>query len=165
MFYRLLKLLLRNQKNVNVYVAESPMMLVQHGKFTFCLQHGHNSGSSSYGIPFYGLDRMARKLPRLFNRVIDILLVGHIHTPASIDANYIVTNGSMVGGTELSINKMQVASPPSQKIFLFDNDHGIHRETNIHLEDRVSLNPDKNGILTKYYDPMDEVPARRMRKT
>lgn len=62
----------------------------------------------------------------------------------------ILVNGSMPGGSDLSVNKMQTAALPSQKIFYFDHKNGIHRETNIRLADRPELVPDENGIYTAY---------------
>lgn len=150
LFYQILRDALRHQPNINVYVSESPTMLVQHGKYNFCLQHGTNFGGSSMGIPFYGMDRVARRLPKLYNMPIHYLLAGHIHQPANIDNGYIITNGSMMGGSDLSVNKMFLASAPSQKIFLFDKNHGVHRETNIYLDEMPQLTADCNNIYTSY---------------
>jgi hypothetical protein len=150
LFYQIMRDALRNQPNIHIYVSESPTMLVQHGKFNFCLQHGTNFGGSSSGIPFYGMDRVARRLPKLYNMPIHYLLAGHIHQPANIDNGYIITNGSMMGGSDLSVNKMFLASAPTQKIFLFDKNHGLHRETNIYLDEMPQLVADRNNIYTAY---------------
>lgn len=148
-FYRSLKQTLENQKNVKVYVSESPSMVVQHGDFTFLLTHG-DAARGWMGIPFYGLERMFRRLPNLYNMMIHYQLCGHHHQPANIGDSKILLNGSLVGGSELSINRIGLSNLPAQKIFYFDKKHGINRETNIHLADPVILDPDENGIYTAH---------------
>jgi hypothetical protein len=56
----------------------------------------------------------------------------------------------MVGGSNLSINRMNTLSVPSQKMFYFDSEKGVNRETNLYLEDLTELTPDKNNIFTPY---------------
>lgn len=148
-FYRSLKQALANQKNVSVFVSESPSMVVQHGKFLFLLTHG-DAARGWMGIPFYGLERMFRRLPNLYNMMIHYQLCGHHHQPANIGDSKILLNGSLVGGSELSINRIGLSNLPAQKIFYFDKNHGINRETNIHLSDPVVLKPDEHGIYTAH---------------
>jgi hypothetical protein len=76
--------------------------------------------------------------------------VGHFHQPASIGDSKVLLNGSLVGGSELSINRMGLTNLPSQKLFYFDKKHGINRETNLHLADPVQLEADENGIFTAW---------------
>jgi len=134
--------------NIKVYVSESPLMLVQHGQFTFSYSHGDNV-KSYMGIPFYGLDRMVKKITSMFNKYIHYFCVGHFHDPASLSDNIFI-NGTMVGGSNLSINRMNTLSVPSQKMFYFDLEKGVNRETNLYLEDLTELTPDKNNIFTPY---------------
>jgi hypothetical protein len=123
-------------------------MLIRNGKFNFALNH--NSDVMSYmGIPYYGLDRKARRVDSLYGMKIHYKLGGHFHVPANLGDETIL-NGTMVGGSDLSVNKMQMATMPSQKIFYFDRDHGIHRESNLYLADPVILEPDEHGIYTTY---------------
>jgi len=149
LFYRSLKQTLINQKNVKVFVSESPSMVVQHGNFIFLLNHG-DAAKGWMGIPFYGLERMFRRLPNLYNMIVHYELVGHHHQPANIGDSKVLLNGSLVGGSELSINRMGLTNLPSQKLFYFDKKHGLNRETNLHLEDPVQLKADKNGIFTEW---------------
>ena len=149
LFYRSLKQALINQKNVKVFVSESPSMVVQHGNFIFLLNHG-DAAKGWMGIPFYGLERMFRRLPNLYNMIVHYELVGHHHQPANIGDSKVLLNGSLVGGSELSINRMGLTNLPSQKLFYFDKRHGLNRETNLHLEDPVQLKADKNGIFTEW---------------
>ena len=136
------------QKNIKFYVSKSPTMLVQNGKFNFALNH-FDSVPAWNGIPYYGLDRMARRLSDLYNVRIHFKLGGHFHVPSNL-GDEILINGTMVGGSVLSVNKMWVTSRPSQKIFYFNKNYGIHRETNLHLADPMTLTVDENGIYTAY---------------
>ena len=149
LFYRALKQTLINQKNVSMYISESPSMVVQHGNFIFLLNHG-DAAKGWMGIPFYGLERMFQRLPNLYNMVVHYELVGHHHQPANISDSKILLNGSLVGGSDLSINRMGLSNIPSQKLFYFDKTHGINRETNLHLKDPVQLTADKDGIFTDW---------------
>jgi len=128
--------------------AHFPTMLVQHGDFVFALNHNDNVKGWA-GIPYYGLDRKARRMDGLYGMQIHYKLGGHFHSPAELNDETLL-NGTMIGGTDLSVNKMMVATRPSQKIFYLDDKHGIHRTTNLYLADRVTLTPDANGIFTAY---------------
>ena len=88
------------------------------------------------------------------NMLIDYELCAHHHQPANL-ADKILMNGTVVGGSDLSINKMGVTNLASQKIFYFHPRYGINRESNINLSDEVVLRPDDNGIFTHYTDRMD----------
>ncbi len=145
-FYRALQTALIHQPNVKVYVSESPSMIVKHGNFIFLLNHGDNA-KGYMGIPFYGLERMFRRLHDLYSMKIDYQLIGHHHQPLNI-SDRIIMNGSLPGGSDLSINRMGITNLPSQKIFYFDPEHGINRESNLHLADSIKLTPDEHGIFT-----------------
>ena len=148
LFYRGLQTALKEQPNVRVYVSESPSMVVRHGGFSFLYNH-LDSVRSWAGIPYYGLERMSRKLPGLYNMIIDYVVGGHHHQPTDLGDELFI-NGCFPGGSELSINKMHVSSRPSQKIFYFDEGRGINRKTDIYLADPVQLEADANGIYTPY---------------
>lgn len=145
-FYRSLKAALKHQKNVKVYVSESPSMIVTHGEKIFLLNHG-DTAKGWMGIPWYGLERQFRRLPGLYNMIIDYEFVAHHHQAANI-ADKMIMNGSMIGGSDLSINKMGLTDIASQKIFYFHGKHGINRESNLRLSEKVKLIPDERGIYT-----------------
>jgi hypothetical protein len=149
LFAKMLQEALRRQSNVTVYVSESPTMIVQNGNYTFALNH-FSDVKSWNGIPYYGLDRMARRLTDLYGMIINYKLGGHFHISASLNDDEILINGTIVGGSDLSINGMKIASRPSQKIFYFDQERGINRMTNIHLADKIALTADERGIYTAY---------------
>jgi hypothetical protein len=145
---RMLKISLQCQPNVKVFVSDDPVMIVEHGKFLFAYKHGSNI-KSWMGLPFYGIERDFSRLPHLYGKVINYECIGHHHQPANIKDSMLV-NGSFPGPTDLSVNQMTQGTRPSQKIFYFDPNHGINRETNVYLADPVELVGDINGIYTAY---------------
>lgn len=145
-FYRSLKTGLSRQKNINVYISESPSMIVQHGEKVVLLNHG-DAAKSWVGTPWYGLERQFRRLPGLYDMIIDYELIGHHHQAANV-ADKMIMNGSMVGGSDLSINKMGLTDVAVQKIFYFHIKHGINRESNLKLSEKPKLQPDERGIFT-----------------
>ena len=148
LLFRMMKKVFEKQDNINVYVSECPTMLIQNGCYNFALNHNDDTRGWN-GIPYYGLDRKARRLGDLYGMQVHYKLGGHFHSPANLNDETLL-NGTMVGGSDLSVNQMRTASLPSQKIFYFDKKHGINRESNIYLAVRNVLKPDDNGIYTAY---------------
>ena len=148
LFYRAMKEALSRQKNVTVYVSESPTMLVQQGEFNFALTHG-DAAQSWAGIPYYGREREFMRLHSLYGVIVHYELVGHHHTPGNL-GGCILMNGSLKGGDDLSVNKMRRQSLPSQEIFYFHPHHGINRRTTLNLADPVQIMPDEKGIMTAW---------------
>ncbi len=146
LLYRMLQMSLRSQENVKVFVSESPEMLVRNGDFNFHLSHGEKVMSYS-GTPYYGLDRKYRKLANLYNMIVNYQLIGHFHSPAQL-SEHILINGSLVGGDDLSINRMSQSTVPSQKIFYMHPKHGINRVSDLYLDTMPILTPDLDGIYT-----------------
>ena len=121
-------------------------MIVKHGNFVF--SYNHFDGVNGYnGIPYYGLNRMASRVGDMHRTYIDYHCGGHFHTPSNLGGRIFV-NGTLVGGSNLSINQMHLTSLPSQKMFYFHPEHGINRESDLHLDSPVKLSPDTNGIFT-----------------
>jgi hypothetical protein len=147
-FYRSMKTALSGQKNVSVYVSESPYMLIQEGNYKVLMNHGDNVRSWQ-GIPFYGLERHYSRLHSLYGTIVDVELVAHHHQPLNI-CDRILMNGAFPGGSDMSINRMSITNIPSQKIFYFHPEHGINRESNLYLDNGVSLDYDDNNIYTSY---------------
>jgi hypothetical protein len=148
LFYRALQSALSRQPNIKIFVSESPSMLVRHGEYNFLLNHG-DCVKSWMGIPFYGLERMYQKLNSLYGISINLELVGHHHQGLNI-SDRIIMNGSLPGGSELSINRMGITNEPSQKIFYFSKKYGINRESNVYLSEPYKLKQDEQGIYTAY---------------
>jgi hypothetical protein len=147
-FYRTLQMVLSKQENIKMFVSESPSMLVKHGEYTFLLNHGSNAKSWN-GIPYYGIERMFRRMHDLYGIRVNVELMGHVHQSANL-SDRVIVNGSLPGGSDLSINRMGLSNTPSQKIFYFDKYKGVNRESNLYLADSVNLTEDAQGIYTAY---------------
>jgi len=146
-FYKILQMSLKDVKGVKMYVSESHNMVVKHGDYNF--MYSHSAGAKSWNsIPFYGLDRSAMKMNGLYDMIINFLVVGHFHDEARF--HNVIVNGTMVGGSDLSINKMNISSVPSQKMFYFDKKWGINRESTLVLDRQPELKADNNGIFTAW---------------
>jgi len=152
---RSLQMLLRNIEGIEFYISNSPKMVVQRGKKLFCLGHGQDA-RSFVGIPYYGIDRVYRRLANLTKVLIDYYLIGHFHEAANLSGGAIFINGCVPGGSQLSINRMNVTSLPSQKIWMFHPREGVNRESNLWLDKAPELEADERGILTPYNDFGDQ---------
>ena len=145
-FYKVLMLMFSQIPNVKVFVSESPSMVIERGDFRILLNHGDNA-RGWMGIPYYGVDRAYRRTANLYNMIIHYEMVAHHHTPAKL-GDHIFMNGSYLGGSDLSINKMGLASLPSQKIFYFHKHYGANRESDLILESPTILKASEDGIYT-----------------
>ena len=146
--YEFIYALTKEIPNLKMYISDCPRMLVQHGGENFVYSHGNESRGYN-GIPFYGLARVAQRLPNLLRHVVDHYIHAHFHTASNLNDGEIIGNGCFPGGSNLSVNKMSVASRPSQKQFYFGK-RGIFNESNIYLADKPELIPDDSGIFTPY---------------
>lgn len=102
--------------------------------------HGHDV-KSWQSIPFYGISRAATGLNALrvaTGQPIHYFLFSHFHNPGSICApgsEYFV-NGSLIGGTEFSVNGLGRADRPSQWLLGVHRDHGITHRWPIYADDK-----------------------------
>jgi len=146
-FYRSLQTALSSQPNIKMYVSESPLMFIKHGDFNFFLYHGDGI-RRYYGIPYYGLDRMAKQLPSLANMLIHYVLVGHHHRDASISLpnGRMIVNGCFPGGSLFSAVQLFETSVPRQIMFMFHNKRGIHSVNDLVLDDAPRLVVGEGGI-------------------
>jgi hypothetical protein len=141
--------LLQKVDGIDFYVSDSPKMLVRRGDFNFCISHGDDAQSWN-GIPYYGIDRIVKKIPDLTGIIIDYFLRAHNHTSGILDGGKVINNGCVVGGSDLSINKMNVNSGAMQWAWYFHQKHGINRMTELHLDRKPKLEFNENNIATPY---------------
>ena len=147
LFYKTVQILLAQAApHVKIFTTKSPTMIVQHGKFLFSYNHGDDVRGWN-GIPYYGLNRMASRVGDMHRTYIDYHCCGHFHTASNLGGRILI-NGTLVGGSDLSINSMHLTSLPSQKMFYFHPEHGINRESDLHLDTPIKLKPDQNRIYT-----------------
>ncbi|WP_067923703.1 hypothetical protein [Alicyclobacillus shizuokensis] len=91
------------------------------------------------GLPYYGIDRADSRLTKMLaahGRFFRYLCLGHHHNPAEIDSpgGEKILNGTMVGGSEFSINQLHTSSLPSQWFF------GVSQEQGITWRHKILLN-------------------------
>lgn len=152
LFYYTLSLLLANYRDRIAWeVPRSHFALKEVQGWRFLLTHGDEiNASQTYNIPFYGVRRAdAGYTKMLASKKLgyEYMVLGHHHTASMIDSETgeEITNGSWVGGNELSIRKKRTLSVPTQLFF------GVHERKGITWRYKIRL-----------YEPGDEelVPAR-----
>jgi hypothetical protein len=119
----------RNIANVEWVIPDSYGVRFQIYQYGFVQTHGHDI-KSSFSIPYYGINRMTGNLTSLEatrGTLIHNWLFSHFHSQSEIPApgGEAFINGSLIGGTEFSINGMGKADPPQQKMMLVLPDKGI----------------------------------------
>ena len=114
------------------------------------LAHG-DEVRSFMNIPFYGMLRYYSRMISLSNMYIDFVHLGHHHTNINMDINYghLLANGSWVGGSPLSVDKLQAANQPAQ------NFYGVNKDRmtwyyNLYLREKETLLSD-NWVKTPTY--------------
>jgi len=115
---------LETHDNVHIYPSESWYQIVERMGWAFLLVHGDDCRSWA-GIPFYGLQPKA-------NQGYNYMCVGHHHREAELE-DYILMNSNWVGGSELSMKRMQAAGAPTQTMFGIHPDYGVTWKRNIKL--------------------------------
>jgi len=146
--YETLKRSVSNLQNVDVFISSSPKMVVQRGSKIVVLGHG-NDAIRYQGVPYYGIDRVFRRLPNLFGIIPDYFLIGHFHEASDLRGEVII-NGCVPGGSDLAITKLNITSRAEQKVWYFDDEHGINRMINVYLSDKVVLEKDEHNIYTPH---------------
>jgi len=127
---------LKHFTNVQFNISQSWWMLVERMKHIFLLVHGDDV-RAWMGIPYYGLERSESRYQRMMldsNAGFHYFCCGHHHQEATIKSR-IFMNGNWVGGSELSMKTMQVATPPTQLLFSVHPLFGVTWERNIQLQD------------------------------
>lgn len=94
----------------------------------FLLLHGDTIKGWN-GIPYYGIDRADSRFTKMLSgqgKIYKYMVLGHHHNPGDVDSanGEKILNGTMVGGSDFSINQLHTTSRPSQWFFGVD-DKGI----------------------------------------
>lgn len=123
---------LADVKHIRFVLPDSYSVVYQVEGWNVYQGHGHDI-KSWQNIPFYGISRAATGLNALrvaAGKPIHYFLFSHFHNPGSITApggEYFV-NGSLIGGTEFSVNGLGRADRPCQWLLGVHRDHGVtHR--------------------------------------
>ena len=133
-------------------ISKSKFMIYEifETKQKHLLAHG-DEVRSFMNIPFYGMLRYYSRMISLSNMYIDFVHLGHHHTNINMDINYghLLANGSWVGGSPLSVDKLQAANQPAQ------NFYGVNKDRmtwyyNLYLREKETLLSD-NWVKTPTY--------------
>jgi len=116
---------------------------------TFFVTHGNQIRAWQGNFPSYGVARAFARYVGMLNTPINYLFVGHHHQPDIKPEMWGATifNGSMVGGSEYSHNRLMMVGPSLQVMFCMNKDH-ITRADPLYLEIPPSLYFDDEGIMT-----------------
>lgn len=128
--YKTLEMLLVNYGDrIEWNIPKSNWTLSEVNGQSFLLLHGDTIKGWN-GLPYYGIDRADSKLTNMLaskGKYFRYLCLGHHHNPADIDSpgGEKILNGTMVGGSDFSINQLHTSSRPSQWFFGVDRKRGI----------------------------------------
>jgi hypothetical protein len=130
MIYLLAESMLESVPNVEFFIPDSYVATFDIGEHTFIQYHGQGI-RSWMGIPHYGISRWTRNNKALNNerdRKISYYLLSHFHQESSIDSGKTKVNGSLIGGNEYTVEDLNAADAPSQKMMLVHPEHGIRSD-------------------------------------
>lgn len=110
--------------------------------FTFLQQHGHDLRVfGANAIPYYGMGRYMGQmmaLEAMRGGRISYFVVGHLHNGASIPGPSsgvkMFVNGSIIGGTEFSVNALGRSDRPMQMLSGVHAEHGVTHQWDILAE-------------------------------
>jgi len=153
MLYRMMARRTEDIANIEWKIATGPSLIVERGEFNFLLHHGDSIPGNGPGKGNFGsLEKKLRNMSAMANVPIHFSINGHYHRASSLSMSgggKVIVNGSFPGVSPFGVEVCQAANVPCQKLFLFNDKNGIFCETDVLLEDRVTLTPDKDGILSK----------------
>lgn len=137
MFYNILAMMLKDQKNVEFNIPRSYWAILQIQGFNFQLMHGDTVRSWG-GIPFYGLNREMNKWTEIHairEQVMHYYVSAHYHTKAVLQSGVgeRIMTGSLKGGDEYAIG-LGLYSDPVQLLFGIHRDHGKTWELTLNMK-------------------------------
>lgn len=149
--YWLLKILLSDQPNVDFEVSETSFLVYGipgHERFRHALIHG-DQARSWLGIPFYGMERTGARMTSMLGMTLDYVHAGHHHNEADWPSNRVefLMNGSWVGGSDLSVNRLMRTSRPAQNMYFCHPRRGITARYSLQLDDWSEMLPDAKGVF------------------
>lgn len=145
--YYFMAMLLEDQPNVHMHIAENTFMAWKIDKTTphfenwpeGCEQEhkiliDHGDAIRSYlAQPSYGIERAVKDYCQMLNVAFTLALFAHFHNAGMLLSDTIFINGSWVGGSDLSVGKLRRVSGPYQLLFLFHAEYGVISNFPIHF--------------------------------
>lgn len=150
LLYRMLALRLETIKNIDIQITDSSWLLYHipgHEDYRHILIHG-DEARSWMTIPWYGFERAGQRLESMLGAVLDYVHAGHHHNEARWANNRMefLINGSWVGGSALSVQKMLRVSRPVQNLFFCHPRRGVVSHYPIQLAALPELSHDDRGV-------------------
>lgn len=129
---------LENVANVSVAIPNSYAVSYEVEGHTVLQSHGHDVKSWG-GIPWYGINRIVTNYNALeMSRGgrISAYLFGHFHSATNLTypGGEAFVNGSLIGGTEWTVNALGKADRPCQMLLGFHRDYGVTHRWPIYAE-------------------------------
>ncbi len=124
--------------NINVHIPDSYAVTYEVEGHTVLQSHGHDVKSWG-GIPWYGINRVItgyNALEASRGGRIAAYLFGHFHSQTNLTypGGEAFVNGSLIGGTEWTVNALGRADRPCQMMLGFHRDHGVTHRWPIYAE-------------------------------
>jgi len=138
--YKWLEERTRSIENVTWTIPETWWLITDIMEWRFLQVHGDDTGSSTWGIPFYGMTRHSSRYQEMLSlgrvKGFDYIALGH----HSVEAQFqnVIAAGSWPGGTEFSIKGMQAAGVPSAPFFGVEKRFGKTWRRDIQLRPPVT---------------------------
>ena len=120
---------LRAMTDIQWVIPNSYAVAYEIEGWNFLQQHGHEIRSWN-SVPYYGMNRMISNLNALEatrGGTLHYICLGHFHGHAELPhaSGEMFVNGSLIGGTEFSINALGKSDSPRQLLL------GVHPETGV----------------------------------
>lgn len=138
LIYLIAESMLADCPNVKFFIPDSYVLSFEVGSKRFVQYHGHGIKSWNQ-IPHYGIGRWTRGVQALRSKTlepVDYFLISHFHSESSMPTSGARTfiNGSLIGGTEFSVNELGVCDAPVQKLLFVSDPIGVNSEWAIYGE-------------------------------
>lgn len=132
------KTALADVENVAIEIPNSYAVTYEVAGHTVLQSHGHDVKSWG-GIPWYGISRVINgynALEASRGGRIAAYLFGHFHSQTNLTypGGEAFVNGSLIGGTEWTVNALGRADRPCQMMLGFHADHGVTHRWPIYAE-------------------------------
>ncbi len=163
--YHALRLMMDHIENFNMHISLSSFMgyvLPEDPKRPHLIAHG-DTINRYMSIPWYGLERWERRMVGLTQVSWAFTHLGHHHQKATIDGPHgdRLMNGSWVGASEFSIDKMQSGGQAKQNFMGLHPEWGLTWIYPIYLqEDRPRLILQEGGLYTPIWKEEVETKLR-----
>jgi len=88
-------------------------------------------------IPYYGIDRYGRNVNALLTaneQPVHYFVISHFHSQGGVPSSggEMFVNGSVIGGTEFSVNALGKCDRPKQWMFSVHKGHGVASRWPLH---------------------------------